>query len=231
MNFSSTFSRVRLIASVAQASFRLLSKSDLRRIVLLVLANISVSSADLFGLLLIGLISSQAISLVSKGTIELPESLSSLNFLKDSSGEQAIVIIGIVVALLLASKTVISALITRRTIGFLAYREAVISSQYFELYLSSSLESQKKLTPQVIAGRAFACVNSCITQMVGNSTKLITEFFYLLILLCGVAIIDWTIALPAILFYTSVALVSTRHLGKDIKTSGQQIYSFGVSGA
>lgn len=231
MNFSSTFSRVRIIASVAKASFRLLSKSDLQRIVLLVLANISVSSADLFGLLLIGLISSQAISLVSKGTIELPESLSSLNFLKDSSGEQAIVIIGIVVALLLASKTVISALITRRTIGFLAYREAVISSKYFELYLSSSLESQKKLTPQVIAGRAFACVNSCITQMVGNSTKLVTEFFYLLILLCGVAIIDWTIALPALLFYTSVALVSTRHLGKDIKTSGQQIYSFGVSGA
>lgn len=231
MNSSSTFSRVRIIASVAKASFRLLSKSDLQRIVLLVLANISVSSADLLGLLLIGLISSQAISLVSKGTIELPESISSLNFLKDSSGEQAIVIIGIVVALLLASKTVISALITRRTIGFLAYREAVISSKYFELYLNSSLESQKKLTPQVIAGRAFACVNSCITQMVGNSTKLVTEFFYLLILLCGVAIIDWTIALPAILFYTSVALVSTRHLGKDIKTSGQQIYSFGVSGA
>jgi hypothetical protein len=51
------------------------------------------------------------------------------------------------VALLLASKTVISALITRRTIGFLAYREAVISSQYFELYLSSSLESQKKVEP------------------------------------------------------------------------------------
>ncbi len=231
MNSSSTFSRVRIIASVAKASFRLLSKSDLQRIVLLVLANISVSSADLLGLLLIGLISSQAISLVSKGTIELPESISSLNILKDSSGEQAIVIIGIVVALLLASKTVISALITRRTIGFLAYREAVISSKYFELYLNSSLESQKKLTPQVIAGRAFACVNSCITQMVGNSTKLVTEFFYLLILLCGVAIIDWTIALPAILFYTSVALVSTRHLGKDIKTSGQQIYSFGVSGA
>lgn len=231
MNFSSTFNRVRLIVSVAHASFGLLSKRDLKRIVLLVLANISVSSADLFGLLLIGLISSQAISLVSMGTIKLPESLSSLSFLKDSSGEQAIVIIGILVALLLASKTMISALITRRTIGFLAYREAEISSKYFELYLSSSLESQKKLTPQVIAGRAFACVNSCITQMVGNSTKLITEFFYLLILLCGVAIIDWTIALPAILFYASVALVSTRHLGKDIKTSGQQIYSFGVSGA
>jgi len=217
--------------SVAHGSFRLLSKSDLRRIVLLVLANISVSSADLFGLLLIGLISSQAISLVSKGTIELPKSLNSLSFLKDSSGEQAIVIIGVIVAFLLASKTVISALITRRTIGFLAYREAVISSKYFELYLSSSLESQKKLTPQVIAGRAFACVNSCITQMVGNATKLITEFFYLVILLCGVAIIDWTLAVPAIVFYVFVALVSTRHLGKDIKDSGQQIYSFGVSGA
>lgn len=231
MIFSRKLHQIGKIIAVSKQSLHLLPRKDRGRLLLLVLANIVVSTGDLFGLLLIGLISSQAISLVSSGTINLPSYLQALEILRNFNDEQIIVVLGILVALLLGLKTFISVIITRRTIGFLAYREAILSSKYFELYMNSSLEKQKKFTPQVVAGRAFACVNSCITQMLGNAARLLTEFFYLVILLFGVTILDWTIALPALLFYASVSLISTIHLGRDMKDSGQKIYSFGVNGA
>lgn len=223
--------QLRFLYSIVKDSLKMLTKVDRIKLLFLGFANILVSTADLIGLVLIGYVSTQALSLVSKGSISKPAILESLDFVKNANAENFIVYLGLAVTLLLTTKTIFSLLLTRKTIGFLALREALVSSKYFELYLNSSLQLQKKTTPQVIAGRAFACVNSCITQMIGNSSRLLTELFYLLILLLGVAVIDWTIALPALFFYFAVAVVSTSQLGKDVRASGRTIYSVGVSGA
>lgn len=223
--------QLRFLYSIVKDSLKMLTKVDRIKLLFLGFANILVSTADLIGLVLIGYVSTQALSLVSKGSISKPAILESLDFVKNANTENFIVYLGLAVTLLLTTKTIFSLLLTRKTIGFLALREALVSSKYFELYLNSSLQLQKKTTPQVIAGRAFACVNSCITQMIGNSSRLLTELFYLLILLLGVAVIDWTIALPALFFYFAVAVVSTSQLGKDVRASGRTIYSVGVSGA
>lgn len=223
--------RVRSLLQVVNGSLLLLSKADRRRVAVLISIDIIVSTADLLGLILIGIIASQAIALVSTGEIKIDDSINSLIFITNLNPEQMILLFGLVTALLLMGKTFFSATITKRTIGFLSKREAMLSSSYFELYLNASQHEKKKLTPQVIAGRAFAGANACITQSIGNAARLITELFYLIIVLIGVTLIDWTVAVPAIIFYLIVSLSTTNRFSRVFKATGEKIYSYGVTGA
>jgi ABC-type multidrug transport system fused ATPase/permease subunit len=223
--------RVRSLLQVVNGSLLLLSKADRRRVAVLISIDIMVSTADLLGLILIGIIASQAIALVSTGEIKIDDSINSLKFITNLNPEQIILIFGLVTALLLMGKTFFSATITKRTIGFLSKREAMLSSSYFELYLNARLHEKKKFTPQVIAGRAFAGANACITQSIGNAARLITEIFYLIIVLIGVTLIDWTVAVPAIIFYLIVSLSTTNRFSRVFKATGENIYSYGVTGA
>lgn len=223
--------RVRSLLQVVNGSLLLLSKADRRRVAVLISIDIIVSTADLLGLILIGIIASQAIALVSTGEIKIDDSINSKIFITNLNPEQMILLFGLVTALLLMGKTFFSATITKRTIGFLSKREAMLSSSYFELYLNASQHEKKKLTPQVIAGRAFAGANACITQSIGNAARLITELFYLIIVLIGVTLIDWTVAVPAIIFYLIVSLSTTNRFSRVFKATGEKIYSYGVTGA
>ena len=211
---------------------RLLERGDRGKLVLLGLLQLLISSLDLIALLTIGVLTSLGISLISATAPS-----KSLNFILESpllNGhklETIIVILAGCSALLLVAKTIISASLMRRIIGFLALREAQLSSLYINSVLRLSPVIQQSWSPQYIAGVAMTGVNCAITITLAQVVNLIVEIFSILLLFTGISIVDLSVTIPTAIFFILMAYFSVKFLGARIRNMGKTTYILGISSA
>lgn len=210
--------------------FELLSRVDRKKILLLALLQFFISILDLLGLLVIGIVSSLSISIVS--LVPIPDSLgfiTKLPFFKSIALTNLVLILSIIAALLLISKTVISALITRKITGFLSYREAQISSSYIAYVCHSSPKWQLSKSPQYISGVALEGANSAVTISLGQVINLIVELLSMAIIFIGISTFDLSITLPSFLFFGLSSWISYKFLADKVRDAGKENYLIGIS--
>lgn len=208
----------------------LLPMSDRKKIVYLGLIQFLVSIFDLFGLLLIAVVTSLGLNIIS--LVAIPTSLSfilELPFLRTLPPEKVVATLALVAATLLILKTITNALITRKVTGFLALREAHLSSQYMNFVATSSPKWQLSKSPQYISGVAMEGANSAITLSLGQVVNLIVECCSILMLFIGISTFDPTITLPSLLFFIVSGWVSVRVLTSRTRSAGRENYFLGIS--
>lgn len=208
----------------------LLSKNDRKKIIYLGILQFLISIFDLFGLLLIGLVTSLSVNIISLAPI--PKSLNfifGLPLIGDLELETLVIWLSLIGASFLILKTVASALITRKLAGFLSLREAQISSQYISYIANTSPKWQLNKSPQYISGVAIEGVNSAITLTLGQCVNLIVEFFSVSIIFLGVSSFDPTITLPSLLFFTVTGWMSVKFLTSRTKEAGKEQFLAGIS--
>lgn len=140
--------RDRTVIESIKASLSLLTKRDRNLFGLAALAQMALSLLDLAGIALIGAIGVVAVSGIDPNA--LPETV---NVWKDRfglGGLTASQLIGLLAAsavVLLLLKTLLSALITRRMLHFLANRQADVSARMARTILSRQLLYEREVKP------------------------------------------------------------------------------------
>lgn len=208
----------------------LLPKTDKRKIIFLGLIQFCISIFDLIGLLLVAIVTSLGLNMIT--LVPIPKSLNfilSLPFLNTLSLEKTVLALAALAASLLIFKTITNSLITRKVTGFLALREAHLSSQYLNYVANSSPKWQLSKSPQYIAGVAMEGANSAITLSLGQAVNLIVECCSILMLFFGISSFDPMITFPSLVFFSVSGWISVHYLTSRTRSAGRENYFLGIS--
>lgn len=208
----------------------LIESRDRIKLVFLGIIQFCISILDLFALLLIGLVTSLSLSLLSvESSNKYVEQITSLSIFRGQDLKTIIFILGGLSAFFLILKTVVSATLTRKIIGFLSIREAAASSQYMAEVLILSPLNQRKWSPQYISGVALTGANCAVTITLGQIVNGLVEVLSVSLLFIGVTFVNPTVTISTIFYFATLAFFSTKYLGRKIRLAGEATYTIGIS--
>lgn len=211
---------------------KLLTPRNRRKLLLVGFVQFSLSLLDLVALVLLGAVTSLGYSAINSTDIPI-----SLNFilnipiLGDKGLEYITFLFALLAVVLLLLKTLLSALLVRKAIGFLAVREAEVSSYFVRKMLNSNPSELQKRSPQQVSGVALAAVNAGITVTLGQLTTLVVEVLSILLIITGMSFVDYTITIPTLVFFVLLGYISIRVLKERVARSTAESYFLGISSA
>ena len=201
----------------------MLDRRSKRILLILVLIQVLLASLDLIGVLLFGLVAALSASVVS-GT-EPPVILDALSLFGLEQVNQVYLAIGLAVAagLVLITKSVVAFLLVRRSLRFLANRQALISSRLAGQLLSRPLLFVQKRSSQQTAYSLTVGVNSATIGILGSAVVISAELAVLVVLAVGLLALDPVVAIFTIVFFGAIGLVLNRALGNWAKRLGVRL--------
>jgi len=207
--------RDRTLLESVRASLALLTKRDRRLFGLATIAQMLLSILDLAGIILIGAIGAVAISGIDPNA--LPASLLEWKErfgLASLTASQLIGLLAATAVVLLLTKTLLSALITRRMFRFLANRQADVSARLARKILSRPLlEVQRWSTSEVLYALTGG-VSAAITTLLGSTLIIATEVFLFVIIGIGLFIVDPLLTISAAGFFALIVYFLQIWLGR-----------------
>ena len=210
-------------------SAKVLSRNDQRKILLVIILQISFGFLDLLGVGVIGIIGALAISGV--GSQESGNRVNSvLDFLHlgNQPFQVQVAILGFAAASLLIGKTIFSIVFTRRTTFFLSRRGAKLSATLISKLFSQSLltiqaKSMNEMMYSVTAGVGIITVG-----VLGSTVSLVSDVSLLLVMAIGLFIVDPTIALSVFLIFGLVGFLLYRLMHLKVRELGLKQSEIGI---
>jgi ABC-type multidrug transport system fused ATPase/permease subunit len=202
---------------------QLLSKREKRLILFIILIQVALGLLDLAGVMMIGLLTAVSVAGIGAGSLgeRTSYALSILNLDGRTLQSQAIVL-GLIAAFFLTSKTLISLFFTRKSLFFLSRRSATISADLIMRLLNQSLlKVQEKSRQQTIYSLTNG-VNILTVNIIGSAVNLISDISLLLILSIGLFLIDTTIAVSALVLYGLVGYLLYYLMQVKVKSLGKE---------
>ena len=207
--------RDRTIIESVRASLSLLTKRDRRLFALASGAQMALSLLDLAGIALIGAIGAIAVSGIDPTA--LPDSVVEWKArlgLEALTVSQLIGLLAAAAVILLLSKTLLSALITRRMLRFFANRQADVSARLARTILSRPLlEVQRWSTSEVLYALTGG-VAAAVTTLLGAALIIVTEVFLFVLIGIGLFIIDPILTLSSAAFFAVIVYFLQVWLGR-----------------
>jgi ABC-type multidrug transport system fused ATPase/permease subunit len=206
--------------------FFALSRFDRATKIKLVIAQLlqtSLAFLDFVGVIIIGVMSSLAISGVSNGYVgnRVAKVLSVLG-IEDSSLQTQVTVLGVIAACFLAGKTILSYFVTRRTLLFLSFQSARYSEILVREMLSRKLSSIQEESIQNSIYSVTGGARALSVGVVGGWFNLSGDVLLLLVLGGGLFFLDSTLTLIILVFYGLVALVLHQLVAKKLTNLGDK---------
>ena len=148
------------VIQIVRESLSLLQRRDRWKLGLITVVQMATGLLDLIGVLLLGLVSVLSVAVISGGA--LPSQVQSLiNFFGLENVDEVTLAawLCVIAGIVLVTKTIATALLNRRTLRFLANRQAALSAQ-----LTAGLLSRPLLEIQAKASQDVAFVLTLGTQ-------------------------------------------------------------------
>jgi len=183
-------------------SFMMFPKSDRKWLGFVLFFQVFLSLLDLAGVAIFGLLGALAVRGVQSKEPgnQVSLVLELLNIQSQSFQAQA-AILGVLAAVLLVGRTIMSIIVVRRIFKFLSRRAASISSELVSRLLTRPLTYlQKRSTQETIYAAGYG-VTSIALGVVGTAISITADTFLLLIMVIGLFIIDSTIAIATLFFF------------------------------
>lgn len=175
---------------------RLLSKSDKKKLSAILVIQIVVSFLDVIGIALIGIVGALTVtgiqSSVPSGRIFQVISLLNLD---NRTFQSQVAILGIMAAVILLTRTLISIYFTRKTLYFFTYRSALLSSQLVSKLLSQNLLKVQEKTSQELLFATTYGTNSLMVGVFANAANFVADFALLVVLISALFLVDPMIAI------------------------------------
>lgn len=209
--------------STLLACFKLFSKEDRIKVLGSLLIQIVVGALDLIGIALIGILGALAITGIQSGEPgdRVSQILSVLG-IDSLSFQQQTVIIAVLAVVILVFRTIVSILLTRITLRFIARRSAMLSSRLIADILAQSVEKIQAHSIQTTMYAVSNGVTAITLGIVGGSIALIADLALVSVMTAGLFLIDFQIALFAIVFFSSIGLFLYRIQQHQARSLGKK---------
>ena len=210
-------------------SAKVLSRNDQRKILLVIILQISFGFLDLLGVGVVGIIGALAISGVgSQNSGNRVNSVLDFLHLGNQSFQIQVAILGFAAASLLIGKTIFSIIFTRRTTFFLSHRGAKLSATLISKLFSQSLltiqaKSMNEMMYSVTAGVGIITVG-----VLGSTVSLVSDVSLLLVMAIGLFIVDPTIALSIFLIFGLIGFLLYRLMHLKVRELGLKQSEIGI---
>ena len=185
---------------------QLLDRRDRRKVIIVILLQITFGFLDLLGVMLIGIIGALAITGVSSGQ---PGNRVSafINFvgLENTSLQYQVGLLGIIAACLLIGKTLFSIYFSRKVLFFLSRRGAAVSARMVRKLLRQSLLKIQSRSLQTSLYAMTSGITLMTVGVLGVFVTLVSDLSLLIVLMTGLFIVDSAMALGTLLAFTTIA--------------------------
>ena len=211
------------VRQAIRASLGLLTQRDRRLLGLITLVQMSTAFLDLFGILLIGLVT--ALSLSSLSSIQQPRIVQSaldIVGLNEADPTNVALALAVVGGILLMSKSVLNMLLTRRILRFLANRQAMVSGRLAAGLLARPLLQVQQRSSQETVYTLTGGVSAATLQVLGQATVALSEIFLLVVLAVGMFVISPVVTLFAIVFFLIISFTLQKILAGRATRIGQR---------
>ncbi len=225
LNFSTT-------RSVILRSIQVLTKKEQQKISLVIILQIFLGLLDLAGVIIVGLLASLAISGVGSGNEgdRVSFVLRTLH-LDDMTLQTQVALLGILAALLLTFKTLLSLFFTRRTLYFLSRRGASLSSILVSKLLAQSLLKVQERSMQQTIYTLTNGVTTITVGILGTLVYLISDISLLVILITGLFIVDTLIAVCTLFIFSLIGYLLYRLMHVRVRELGNSQAILSIEGS
>ena len=206
-----------------KAALSLISRRDKRILILLIGIQAGVSLLDLVAIALLGVVVALSASAVTGETPTFVEMLLGRVGLENSDPLVLALFLALSAAGLLVTKSVISLLLTRLTLRFLANRQAMVSGNLAADLLSRPLLFIERRSSQETAYALTSGVNAAILGVLGNAVMIVSELTLVVILVAGLAAVDVLVTLFTIVFFALIGLLLHKILANWAGTLGAKV--------
>lgn len=194
--------------SRAALPLKLLSGRDRALLIVVVFTTVFLAILDLFGVLLIGVIGSLSITGLSTGQIGDRVSIV-LEYLRigELGFETQVVVVGLLAAVLLIAKTLLSLFLVRKTLFFMARRAATMSAGLVARYFNIPVSKINRRSSQTSIYALTSGVNSIMVGVIGVSVALISDISLLIVMGVGLFFVDSITAISTGVIFGLLAFV------------------------
>ena len=215
--------------SIVGRCSKVFSRRDQRLIVGFTLVQVFLSFFDLVGLAVVGVLGSLAVSGVqSNKPSTIVETFLRAVSLESAPIQTQTAILGLIAAIFLISRSLLSVVFTRQYTLFLSRRAAIISARLTSRLLSQSLTYIQSNTSLYFLNALTAGVQSITVGVIGTLIMLVADMSLMIVLSIGLFIVDPVISLISLLFFASVALILYRMTHVRARQLGDKNLEFGV---
>ena len=205
-------------------SFALLPKPERLKIGLIVLFQIGLAFLDLIGVAIIGLLGALSVSGIQSSSPAEGGRVSrvlSILQLEDFAFQDQVAILGLMAALILTSRTLISILFARRALYYLTFSAARISSKLLRNILTQSLVELRTKSSQEILYILSTGVTTVTVGIIGTSMALIADLFLMLLMFFGLVAVNPSMAIGTLVGFSLVGLALYKLLYQRAKVLGE----------
>lgn len=196
------------VLEAIKTSVAILSSRDRLILGLVTLAQMATAFLDLIGVLLLGLVGVLAASIVSATPLpSVIQSGANLFGWTDLPVERLAALALLSAGVSLVTKTLVSALLTRKTYQFLASRQADLSAQLTRALFSKSLIEVQSHASQDLAFVVTRATLSATVVILGSASTAVADISLLIVMGIGLLAIDPTVTLFAVAYFAVLALV------------------------
>ena len=202
---------------------KLLSERDRFLLVVITFITLFLAILDLFGVLLIGVIGSLSITGLGNGQTGDRVSIALRVLQIDNLGfESQVIVVGLIAALLLITKTILSLFLIRKTLFFMARRAAVMSSNLITRYFTIPVSRVNRRSAQTSIYALTTGVNSIMVGVIGLSVALISDIVLLMVMSAGLFLVDPVSAIGSTFIFGFLALFLYRAMYRKMQRLGEE---------
>lgn len=210
-------------------STRILSRSDQKKIGLVILLQVALGVLDLIGVALIGVLGALSVSGVKSSQHGTRiEQVLSLFHLENESFQKQVAILGLVATVVLISRTLFSMFFIRKTLHFLSRRSANISSSLVSKLLSQNILEVQKRTSMESVFALTQGVTAITNGVIGSAVSLISDGSMLVVMTVGLIIVDPILAFSTMLIFGIIGLSLYKLMHLKARTLGEDTTAFNV---
>lgn len=195
-------------------SLRLLNRRDRRLLGVATVIQMATSILDLVGVLLIGIVGAMSVALIEgQPPPAIVEAFFAVLGLATLSTESQLAVLAAAAAVVLLTKSIVSPFLMSRILAFLARREAQVSARLTGDLLSRPLTFVEKRSSQETAYALIQGAAQATVAVLGQAVVAVGELALLTVLGVALLLVNPSVALASIAFFTLIAWALHRLLG------------------
>jgi len=205
-------------------------KKDKEKLFLVALSQVFLAFLDLLGVALLGVIGALSVyGIQSKSPGNRVSQILEFTNLNQLSFQYQVAVLGVIAALVLIFKTVVSVFLVRKTLLFVSRRGALISSNLVRNLLSKSVTDLNKHTNQEIIYSTTAGIENLTARVIGSALIIFSDLVLLFVLFIGLLFVNTSISLSIFLIFSLVALALNKYMKSSTFELGAEEARLGVS--